>query len=93
MRQKPACAPRAGRREAVMCFEWAKKPNPSELKIVRAQREKYQRMSAVLDETPAVLDLARRDPPARPARAGAGRWCGFPRAPFCRTSSGSRGGR
>jgi IS5 family transposase len=46
------------KRDAVLCFEWS---SASELKIVRAHRRKYKRISAILDKNPAVLDLADRD--------------------------------
>jgi IS5 family transposase len=48
------------KRDNVLCFEWAS-DDSSELKIVRAHREKYKRISAVLDETPVILDLAAQD--------------------------------
>lgn len=49
------------KRDAVLCFEWAKSPSPSELKIVKTHREKYKRISRILDENPAVLDVVDRD--------------------------------
>jgi IS5 family transposase len=49
------------KRESVLCFEWSKASEPSELKIVRAYREKYKRISAILEENPAILDMADRD--------------------------------
>lgn len=48
------------KRENVLCFEWSS-DDSSELKIVRAHREKYKRISAILDENPAILDLAAQD--------------------------------
>jgi IS5 family transposase len=44
----------------VICFEWSK-DDPSDLKIVRAHREKYKRISAILEKNPTILDLAARD--------------------------------
>ena len=46
------------KRDAVLCFEWS---GASELKIVRAHRRKYKKISALLDRNPAALDLADRD--------------------------------
>jgi IS5 family transposase len=46
------------KRDAVLCFEWSGEPA---LKIVRERRERYQGISAILDENPKVLDLAHRD--------------------------------
>jgi IS5 family transposase len=48
------------KRDNVLCFEWSI-PGASELKIVRARREKYKRVSDLLDENPAILDLAAQD--------------------------------
>ena len=45
----------------VFCFEWAKASHHSELKIVKAHQEKYKGISAILDESPLILDLADRD--------------------------------
>jgi len=46
----------------VFCFEWAKASDPSELKIVKAHQEKYKRISAILDESPSILDLVLTKP-------------------------------
>ena len=47
--------------DAVLSFEWSKKDDPFELKIVRMHRDKYKRISAILDNNPAILELADRD--------------------------------
>ena len=44
----------------VLCFNWSI-DDSSELKIVRAHREEYKSISAILDEDPAVLDVAAND--------------------------------
>jgi IS5 family transposase len=49
------------KRDSVLCFEWSDSADASELKIVREHREKYKRISAILDKNPAVLDMADRD--------------------------------
>ena len=49
------------KRDAVLAFEWTKREDPFELKIVRMYREKYKRISDLLDENPVILDLADRD--------------------------------
>jgi IS5 family transposase len=46
------------KRDAVLTFEWSNEPT---LKIVKEHQEKYKRISARLDRTPKVLDLAHRD--------------------------------
>jgi transposase, IS5 family len=48
------------KRDNVLCFEWSA-CGASELKIVRMRREEYKRISEILDENPAVLDLAAQD--------------------------------
>ena len=48
------------KRDNVLCFEWSS-DDASRLKIVRTHREKYKRISAVLDENPVILDLAAHD--------------------------------
>lgn len=48
------------KRDNVLCFEWSS-DDSSALKIVRLHREKYKRISAVLDENPILLDLAAQD--------------------------------
>jgi len=48
------------KRDNVLCFEWTT-DDSSTLKIVRARREKYKKISATLDETPEVLDLVAGD--------------------------------
>ena len=48
------------KRDATFCFEWAV-DDSSALKIVRAHREKYKRISTILDENTAILDLAAQD--------------------------------
>jgi IS5 family transposase len=48
------------KRDNVLCFEWSSR-DASELKIVRLHREKYKRISAVLDENPVILDWAAED--------------------------------
>jgi len=48
------------KRDAVLCFAWSS-DDSSELKIVRAHRQKYKRISAVLEANPAILDLAAQD--------------------------------
>ena len=48
------------KRDNVLCFEWSG-DDSSSLKIVRAHREKYKRISAALDEIPVLLDLAAQD--------------------------------
>ena len=49
------------KRDAVLTFEWSKSDDPFELKIVRMHREKYKRISAILEKNPAILDWADRD--------------------------------
>jgi len=49
------------KRESVLCFEWSKSSHKSEPKIVREHREKYKRISEILDDNPAILDLAAAD--------------------------------
>jgi IS5 family transposase len=49
------------KRDAVLAFEWSKRDEPFELKIVRMYREKYKRISDILDENPVILDLFDRD--------------------------------
>jgi len=49
------------KRDAVLTFEWSKSDDPFELKIVRMHREKYKRISAILDKNRVILDLADRD--------------------------------
>ena len=49
------------KRDAVLCFEWSAASHQSEPKIVRQYRQKYKRISTILDDTPAILDLADRD--------------------------------
>ncbi|NQU22328.1 MAG: hypothetical protein HQ567_13695, partial [Candidatus Nealsonbacteria bacterium] len=44
--------------EAVLRFEWNNDHLP---KIVREYREKYKRISRILDENPDILDLAHED--------------------------------
>lgn len=46
------------KKEAVLPFEWNNDHLP---KIVREYREKYKRISRILDENPEILDLAHRD--------------------------------
>jgi len=46
--------------QSALLFDWSR-DDSAELKIVRAHRSKYKRMSAVLDENPAILKLAARD--------------------------------
>ena len=48
------------KRDNVLGYEWSSR-EASELKIVRMHREKYKRISAVLDENPGILDLAAQD--------------------------------
>jgi IS5 family transposase len=48
------------KKDDVLCFDWSR-DDSSELKIVREHRAKYKRISAILDENPAILDLAARD--------------------------------
>ena len=48
------------KRDNVLCFEWSSH-EASQLKIVRAYREKYKTISATLDENPVLLDLLARD--------------------------------
>jgi len=48
------------KRDNVLCFEWMSN-DASQLKIVRAHREKYKRISATLDENPVLLDLFAQD--------------------------------
>lgn len=48
------------KRDNVLCFEWDR-DDSADLKIVRAHRRKYKRISGVLDENPVLLDLAARD--------------------------------
>ena len=48
------------KRDNVLCFEWSG-DDSSALKIVRMHREKYKRISAILDRNPAILDAADRD--------------------------------
>jgi len=48
------------KRDNVLCFEWSG-DDSSELKIVRMHRQKYKRISATLDESPVILDLAAAD--------------------------------
>ncbi len=45
---------------SALCFEWSR-DDCADLKIVRAHRHKYKRISAILDGNPAVLELAARD--------------------------------
>lgn len=47
--------------DAVLSFEWLESSNASAPKIVKTHRAKYKRVSAILDESPALLDLAARD--------------------------------
>jgi len=49
------------KRDSVLCFEWPKTSAPFELKIVRMHREKYKKISAILERNHAILDLADRD--------------------------------
>ena len=49
------------KRDAVLTFEWSKSDDSSELKIVRQHREKYKRISAILEQNPQILDLAAHD--------------------------------
>jgi len=46
------------KKEAVLPFEWNNDHLP---KIVREYRQKYKRISRVLDENPQILDLVHRD--------------------------------
>ena len=48
------------KRDNVLCFEWSS-DDASTLKIVRMRREKYKRISAILDENPVILDLCAED--------------------------------
>jgi IS5 family transposase len=48
------------KRDNMLCYEWSSHDAP-ELKIVRVRREKYKRISNLLDENPLILDLAARD--------------------------------
>ena len=48
------------KRDNVLCFEWSS-DDASQLKIVRKRREEYKRISAILDENPAILDLFAQD--------------------------------
>ena len=48
------------KKDAVLCFNWSR-DDASDLKIVRAHRAKYKRISAILDRNPAILDLAAND--------------------------------
>jgi len=48
------------KRDNVLCFEWSRE-DASTLKIVRMRREKYKRISAMLDENPLILDLCAQD--------------------------------
>ena len=48
------------KRDNILCFEWSS-GDSSELKIVRVHREKYKRISATLDENPAILELFAQD--------------------------------
>jgi IS5 family transposase len=48
------------KRDNVLCFEWSS-DDASALKIVRMRREKYKRLSAILDENPILLELCARD--------------------------------
>jgi IS5 family transposase len=49
------------KRDAMLTFEWSKSDDPFELKIVRLHREKYKKISAILNKNPALLDLADQD--------------------------------
>ena len=49
------------KRESVLCFEWSRASHKSEPKIVREHREKYKRIGEILDDNPAILDLADQD--------------------------------
>ena len=49
------------KRDSVLCFEWSRASHQSERKIVREYRAKYKRISDILDDNPAILDLADRD--------------------------------
>ena len=49
------------KRDAVFTFDWSKCSDPFELKIVRMHREKYKRISDILDRNQAILDFADRD--------------------------------
>jgi IS5 family transposase len=46
------------KRDAVLTFDWS---SESDLKIVRDRREKYKKISALLDRNPEVLDRVHRD--------------------------------
>jgi len=48
------------KRDNVLCFEWSS-PEAFELKIVRARREKYKRISAILDGNPLILEICAQD--------------------------------
>ena len=49
------------KRDAVLCFEWSAASRQSEPKIVRQYRARYKRISEILDDNPAILDLADGD--------------------------------
>ncbi len=48
------------KRDNVLCFEWSS-DDSSALKIVRMRREKYKRISALLEANPLLLGLAAQD--------------------------------
>jgi transposase, IS5 family len=48
------------KRDNVLCFEWSSH-DASQLKIVRAHREKYKRISSTLDKNPVLLDWFAQD--------------------------------
>lgn len=61
------------KRQSVLCFEWAATSHQPVPKIVGQYRQKYKRISAILGENPAILDLADRDLKALSAGGPRGR--------------------
>lgn len=65
------------KRESVLQFAWPREADRSELKIVAEHREKYKRMSEILDRNPEILDLADRDLQALSRGGRDGRRAGY----------------